>query len=74
MRSQGWAKIDIGENLQEIALTCVHRHNIIPGRLIEVHDALMGRSWRGKVTGVAHEAIGPRITTSLEILRGYSTA
>ncbi len=74
MRSRGRAEIDAGEELQEVSLTCVHRPGILPGQIIEVHDALMGRSWQGKITSVAHEAIGPRITTSLEILRGYSTA
>ncbi|ABK45366.1 hypothetical protein Mmc1_2875 [Magnetococcus marinus MC-1] len=67
--SRGRAEIDAGEDLQEISLTCVHRPGVMPGQIIEVHDALMGRSWRGKVTGVAHEAIGPRITTSLEVQR-----
>ena len=69
MRSRGRAEIDAGEDLQEITLTCVHRPSIMPGQIVEVHDALMGRSWRGKVTGVAHEAIGLRITTSLEVVR-----
>ncbi|ABK45054.1 hypothetical protein Mmc1_2555 [Magnetococcus marinus MC-1] len=67
--SRGRAEIDAGEDLQEVSLTCVHRPGIMPGQIIEVHDALMGRSWRGKVTGVAHEAAGPRITTSLEVVR-----
>ncbi|MBF0171656.1 MAG: hypothetical protein HQK87_11340, partial [Nitrospinae bacterium] len=67
--SRGRAEIDAGEDLQEVSLTCVHRPGISPGQIVEIHDALMGRSWRGKVTGVAHEAIGPRITTSLEVAR-----
>ncbi|ABK45291.1 hypothetical protein Mmc1_2798 [Magnetococcus marinus MC-1] len=67
--SRGRAEIDAGEDLQEVLLTCVHRPGVSPGQIIEIHDALMGRSWRGKVTGVAHEAIGPRITTSLEVAR-----
>ena len=69
MRSRGRAEIDAGEDLQEVSLICVHRPGIMPGQIVEVNDALMGRSWRGKVTGVAHEAIGPRITTSLEVHR-----
>ena len=69
MRSRGRAEIDAGEDLQEVVITCVHRSGVMPGQIIEVHDALMGRSWRGKVTGVAHEATGPRIITSLEVIR-----
>nr|CRH06119.1 conserved protein of unknown function [Candidatus Magnetococcus massalia] len=67
--SRGRAEIDAGEDLQEVSLTCVNRPGVMPGQIIEVHDALMGQSWRGKVTGVVHEAVGPRITTSLEVLR-----
>ncbi|ABK43790.1 hypothetical protein Mmc1_1279 [Magnetococcus marinus MC-1] len=67
--TRGRAEIDAGEDLQEVALTCVHRPEIMPGQIIEVHDALMGRSWRGKVTGVHHEAVGPRTITSLEVAR-----
>jgi hypothetical protein len=67
--SRGRAEIDVGEDLQEISLTCVHRRGVMPGQIVEIHDALMGRSWRGKVTGVAVDATGPRITTSLEVQR-----
>ncbi|MBF0341538.1 MAG: hypothetical protein HQL95_11345, partial [Magnetococcales bacterium] len=41
----------------------------MPGQLVEVHDALMGQSWRGKITSVSHSAQGNKLTTSLEILR-----
>ena len=66
--SRGRAEIDSGEVLQEVSLTCLHRPGLLPGHLVEVHDALMGQTWRGKVTGVTHAA-GPRLTTTLEILR-----
>ncbi|MBF0424342.1 MAG: hypothetical protein HQL66_00775 [Magnetococcales bacterium] len=66
---RGRSEIDAGEDLQEISLTCIYRPGIMPGQLVEVHDALMGDSWRGKVTSVTHEARLPRITTSLEVLR-----
>ncbi|MBF0370318.1 MAG: hypothetical protein HQL52_12770 [Magnetococcales bacterium] len=74
MRSRGRAEIDSGEDLQEVSLTCVHRPGIMPWQVVEVHDALMGRSWRGKLTSVSHEATGGRITTSLEILRVHPSA
>ena len=68
-RSRGRAEIDAGELLQEVSLTCLHRPGFMPGQLVEVHDALMGQSWRGKITSVSHSAQGNRLTTSLEILR-----
>lgn len=68
-RSRGRAEIDAGESLQEVSLICLHRPGFMPGQLIEVHDALMGQSWRGKITGVSHNAQGARLITSLEVVR-----
>ncbi|MBF0602127.1 MAG: hypothetical protein HQL07_00370 [Nitrospirae bacterium] len=68
-RSRGRAEIDAGEPLQEVSLTCLHRPGFEPGQLVEVHDALMGQSWRGKITSVSHAAGGTRLITSLELLR-----
>ncbi|MBF0612589.1 MAG: hypothetical protein HQL55_15810 [Magnetococcales bacterium] len=72
--SRGRAEIDAGEALQEISITCIHRPGILPGHLVEVHDALMGQTWRGKITSVSHAAEGPKLTTALEILRHVSAA
>ncbi|MBF0436310.1 MAG: hypothetical protein HQL77_13175 [Magnetococcales bacterium] len=68
-RSRGRAEIDAGEPLQEVSLTCLHRPGLMPGQLLEVHDALMGQSWRGKITSVNHSAAGPKLIMSLEVLR-----
>ena len=68
-RSRGRAEIDAAESLQEVSLTCLHRPGFMPGQLVEVHDAMLGRSWRGKITSVSHSANGPKLSTSLEILR-----
>ncbi|MBF0108775.1 MAG: hypothetical protein HQL76_06330 [Magnetococcales bacterium] len=68
-RSRGRAEIDAGESLQEVSLTCLHRPGFMPGQLVEVHDALMGLSWRGKITSVSHFAAGAKLITSLELLR-----
>ncbi|MEO5349961.1 MAG: hypothetical protein H7836_09965 [Magnetococcus sp. YQC-3] len=72
-RSRGRTEIDSGEALQEVSLTCLHRPGLMPGQLVEVHDGLMGRSWRGKITSVSHSANGPKLTTSLEVLRHVPT-
>ena len=71
--SRGRAEIDAGEALQEISLTCLHRPGLMPGQLVEVHDAMMGQTWRGKVTSVSHAANGPKLITSLEMLRHVPT-
>ncbi|MBF0182600.1 MAG: hypothetical protein HQM03_21505, partial [Magnetococcales bacterium] len=68
-RARGRAEIDAGESLQEVFLTCLHRPGFMPGQLVEVHDSLMGQSWRGKITSVSHTAQGSKLTTSLELLR-----
>jgi len=67
--SRGRAEIDAGEALQEVSMTCVQRSGVMPGNLVEVHDAMMGRSWRGKVVSVTHTAHGPMTTTSLDLRR-----
>ncbi|MBF0342508.1 MAG: hypothetical protein HQL95_16315 [Magnetococcales bacterium] len=67
--SRGRAEIDAGEALQEVSMTCLHRAGFMPGQLVEVHDSLMGQSWRGKITGVSHTAQGAKLVTSLEVLR-----
>jgi len=72
--SRGRAIIDAGEALQEVSLTCLHRPGLLPGQLVEVHDALMGQTWRGKVTSVGHAAQGPKLITSLELQRHVPTA
>ncbi|MBF0448825.1 MAG: hypothetical protein HQL67_11545 [Magnetococcales bacterium] len=69
MLSRGRAEIDSGEGLQEVSLTCIFIPGIMPGQLVEVHDAMMGRSWRGKVTSVGHEVNGVVLTTALELIR-----
>ena len=71
-QSRAQAEIDAGESLQEVSLTCIFIPAIMPGQLVEVHDAMMGRSWRGKVTSVGHEVNGVVLTTALELVRHVS--
>ena len=71
-QSRGRAEIDAGESLQEVSLTCVFQPNVMPGHLVEIHDAMMGQSWRGKVMSVSHSVQGPVVTTALGVLRHVS--
>jgi hypothetical protein len=68
-QSRAQAEIDTGESLQEVSLTCIFIPAIMPGQLVEVHDAMMGKSWIGKVTAVAHSVNGVVLTTALELVR-----
>ena len=52
-----------------MSLTCFSRPGIMPGYLEKVHDAMMGRSWRGKVTGVRHIVQVQKVTTALDLVR-----
>ncbi|MBF0147812.1 MAG: hypothetical protein HQL84_16425 [Magnetococcales bacterium] len=61
--------LTLGRPLQEVSLTCLHRPGLMPGQFVEVHDALMGQSWRGKIISVSHSAAGAKLITSLELLR-----
>nr|CRH06011.1 Conserved protein of unknown function [Candidatus Magnetococcus massalia] len=67
--SRGRAEIDAGESLQEIVLTCLYRSNILPGELVEIHDALLGKSFRAQVIGVSHSALGVKRITTIDLLR-----
>ncbi|MBF0383964.1 MAG: hypothetical protein HQL69_23350 [Magnetococcales bacterium] len=68
-QSRAQAEIDAGESLQDASLTCIFIPAIMPGQLVEVHDAMMGRSWRGKVTSVGHEVNGVVLITNMELVR-----
>ena len=71
-QSRGRAEIDSGESLQEVSLTCVFLAGVMPGQLVEIHDALLGASWRGKVVSVNHSVQNPVVTTALGLLRYVS--
>ncbi|MEO5334659.1 MAG: discoidin domain-containing protein [Magnetococcus sp. YQC-5] len=68
-RERARAEIDAGESLQNIEITCIFNADILPGHLVDVQDALMGRSWRGQVTSVHHAANGATLFTDLDLLR-----
>lgn len=54
---------------QPVTLTVVYRPNLRIGQLIEVHDALQGRSYRGKIVGISHRISRSEATTMLDILK-----
>lgn len=50
---RGRNEIDANSGLSSLEVEALIRPSLARGHLIEAHDALRGRSWRGKVTSVA---------------------
>ncbi len=68
-QSRARAEIDSGEALQEVSLTCIFQSTTMPGQLAEIHNAMMGATWRGKITAVRHTIQGPMVITALDLVR-----
>ncbi|MBF0358954.1 MAG: discoidin domain-containing protein [Magnetococcales bacterium] len=56
-------ELDLGEELQIVDITSIYRPGLAPGQLIEIHDTLYGRSFRGILTALCH-TIGQNTPTS----------
>ena len=61
--------IDADAKIRTVSLDSVHRANLRTGQVVEVADALQGRTWRGKVTGVDIAVESPSIITTLSLER-----
>jgi len=61
-------KYDDGQ--QPVTLSITYRPNVRLGQLVEVHDSLQGRSYRGKITSVSHRISRGEATTTVDILKG----
>ncbi len=72
--ARGRAELDSNSLLQTVSITCIHRPGFLLGQLVEVHDGLMGQSWRGKITSISHSASGAKLTTTLELQRNGQPA
>lgn len=67
--ARGRNEIDANSGLQEVVVEATIKPSSLPGELAEVHDALMGRSWRGKVSGVHHRYARNSATTTFTLER-----
>jgi len=56
-------------DIQPVELTIAYRSGLRLGQLAEVHDSLLGESFRGKITGIAHSVENNEVTTRLNIER-----
>jgi hypothetical protein len=52
-------------------IQALYRPGVMPGQLAEVHDALQGKSWRGKITSmtITKSAPGEGLVLSMQIQR-----
>lgn len=68
--ARGTAELDAHSTApQTVNLSTVYRTGVSLGQLIEVHDALQGQSYRGKITGVSHRIDAGAVTTVLDVVR-----
>ncbi len=67
--ARGRNEFDENSGLQSISLSCVLRPSLVTGMLVEVHDALQGEVWRGKITSVRHIVSGSEAITDIEVVR-----
>lgn len=68
---RGRAELDTyASGQQPVTLTVVYRPNIRVGQLVEVHDSLQGRSYRGKVVGVSYRLNRNEAVIVVDILKG----
>lgn len=68
--SRGRAELDEnGRPYQEVDLEIIYTAGVENGMLIEVQDSLQGITWRGKITGIRHIAVGGVSSTELKIRR-----
>ncbi len=66
---RGRAEIEAGSGLRATRLIAIYRDGLLPGQLVEVHDALQGESWRGQVQAVQHRGTTTKLVSMLELLR-----
>ncbi len=65
---RGRAELDAHSTIpQSVSLGVVFRTGLELGQLAEVHDAMQGKSYRGKITGISHRIDNGAVTTLLDI-------
>lgn len=64
---RGRAEIDRNAVMQPVTLQTRYREGLVPGKIVEVLDALQGTVWRGKLREVNLAVEGINITASLRI-------
>ena len=67
--ARGTYEINSRTSVDVIQLRASYRSGVEVGDLIEVHDALQGKTWRGRVTDLAHNIQRTQLWTQLTVER-----
>lgn len=68
--ARGTAELDAHSTTpQTVNLVTVYRPGVELGQLAEVHDAMQGVSYRGKITGISHRISSGTVTSLIDIVR-----
>lgn len=68
-QARGRHEINAGTSVDVIQLRASYRTGVEVGDLVEVHDALQGKTWRGKVVDLSHNIQRTQLWTQLTIER-----
>ena len=66
---RGRYEINEHSGMRSTTLRTKYRNGVRQGQIVEVHDALQGKSWRGKVSSITHTSQGPALYTDLTIMK-----
>jgi len=67
--ARGQMEIDDHSDLQPLQVSILYRSGLKPGILVNVHDAIQGASWPGKVEGVRFSTSGTMLLAVLDIVK-----
>ncbi|MBF0445043.1 MAG: discoidin domain-containing protein [Magnetococcales bacterium] len=67
LQARAQHELNLGEPLQVVEVRTIYRPGLAPGQLIEIHDALFGRTFRGIITDLIHELDSNTQTSKLTI-------
>ena len=67
--ARGTHEINKSTSVDSITLRTVYRAGVEMGELIEVHDALQGMSWRGRIVNITHNIQRTQIWSQLVVER-----
>ncbi|GMQ92473.1 MAG: hypothetical protein BMS9Abin11_1804 [Gammaproteobacteria bacterium] len=66
---RGRFEINEASGMRQTTLETVYRNDVEMGQIVEVHDSLQGKSWRGKISSITHTSSGAELITKLNIMR-----
>jgi len=67
--ARGTYEINASTSVDIVQLQTTYRSGVHDGDLCEVHDALQGVTWRGKIVNILHNVAGTEIWSQLTVER-----